>query len=123
MFLQLNHKKLGIHQVVKDLVVETYRITAGFPSGEQFTLVIQIRRAVLSVHLNISEGSARRSTNERLRFYEIARSSLVEVDAAFELANDLSFLQHIALDKLRQLIIKSFVMLTGLIHSTQQSTH
>jgi four helix bundle protein len=40
----------------------------------------QIRRAALSVHLNIAEGASRKSESERERFYEISRGSIVEID-------------------------------------------
>ena len=52
----------------------------------------QIRRAALSVHLNIAEGCSRRSQAERKRFYEIARGSVVEIDTALDIAVDLKYL-------------------------------
>jgi four helix bundle protein len=45
-------------------------------------MVQQIRRATLSVHLNIAEGCSRKSPSERKRFFEISRGSLIEVDTA-----------------------------------------
>ena len=48
----------------------------------------QIRRAALSVHLNIAEGASRRSELERRRYYEISRGSIIEIDAALDMANE-----------------------------------
>jgi four helix bundle protein len=59
MFLQLAHTKLNIFQVSKKLVLECYRITKSFPGEERYAIVQQIRRAALSVHLNIAEGCSR----------------------------------------------------------------
>ena len=81
MFLHLSHTKPDAFLVSKNFVVETYQITRLFPNDEKFAMVQQIRRAALSVHLNIAEGCSRKSQAERKRFYEIARGSLIEVDA------------------------------------------
>jgi len=55
------------------------------PAEERFNMVQQIRRAALSVYLNITEGCSRRSVAERKRFYEISRGSIIEIDAVLEL--------------------------------------
>lgn len=75
----------------------------------------QLRRAALSVHLNIAEGASRKS--ERRRFYEISKSSLVEVDAALDLAQNLGYLNNINTEDLGQTLIQCFKILTGLIKS------
>ena len=45
----------------------------------------QLKRAALSVCLNLAEGSAKRSVKDRRRFYEIALASHREVQALIEL--------------------------------------
>ncbi len=55
-------------------------------------MVQQIRRAALSVHLNLAEGASRKSVVERKRFYEIFRGSLIEVDTAIGIAFELKYL-------------------------------
>ncbi len=57
-------------------------------------MVSQIRRAALSVHLNIAEGASRRSAVERARYFEIARGSLIEIDAALTIAESLGYLRQ-----------------------------
>ena len=81
MFLTLDHMKLDIFQVSKRLVRGCYRETLLFPNEEKFALISQIRRAALSVHLNIAACS-RQSEKERRGYYIVARGSLVELDAA-----------------------------------------
>jgi four helix bundle protein len=68
------------------LVEEVYKITRLFPRQEQYILVSQIRRAAVSVCSNIAEGGARISKKEKKRFYEVARSSLVEIDSQLEVS-------------------------------------
>lgn len=86
MFLHLNHQKLDICQFSRPFVKECYKITKTFPPDERFILIAQIRRAALSVNLNIAEGASRKSALERKRFYEIARGSIIEIDAALDIS-------------------------------------
>ncbi|HTH30340.1 MAG TPA: four helix bundle protein, partial [Lacibacter sp.] len=73
------------------------------------------RRAALSVHLNIAEGSSRKSDVERKRYYEIARGSVIEIDAALDVASDLSYLKNFNPEKLGETMIKMFKLLSGMI--------
>ena len=79
--MTFNYEKLDVTRNIQKLIVSIYEITSTFPSEERFGLVSQIRRASVSVLLNIAEGSSRRSRAEFSRFISIAIGSLVEVDA------------------------------------------
>jgi four helix bundle protein len=115
MFLQLNHQRLDAYQLSRAFVKECYLVIKTFPVDERFVLVQQIKRAALSVCLNIAEGSSRKSSAERKRFYEIARGSIIEVDAAFDLASDLGYCKKEHLSNLQMLIIRVFAILSKLI--------
>jgi four helix bundle protein len=67
MFLNLNHQKLDIYKATQQLVFECYKLSIQIPAEEKFGMISQIRRAALSVHLNLAEGSARKSEVERKR--------------------------------------------------------
>lgn len=82
--LNLNHKKLKAWQLAILLYKEILLLVRKLPKEEQFNLISQIKRAALSVSNNIAEGAARKSAAERRRFYEVARSSDVEVDNCLE---------------------------------------
>jgi four helix bundle protein len=94
-----------------------YRITKEFPSDEKYAMVQQIRRAALSVHLNIAEGCSRKSQAERRRYFEIARGSVIEMDTAFEIAHKLNYVELTTIGPLGNLIVKCFKQLTGLINN------
>ncbi|MBI1342846.1 MAG: four helix bundle protein [Terrimonas sp.] len=83
--LHLNHKKLRAWQLSIELVLLIKELCTYFPDGEKFVLTQQMRRAALSVPNNIAEGASRKSAVERKRFYEISRSSLVELDTDIEI--------------------------------------
>lgn len=115
MFLQLSHTKLDVYQASRALSLECYRITASFPAHERFTMEQQIRRAALSVHLNLAEGCSRKSKAERSRVHEISRGSVIEIDTCFDLAVELGYQKIADLQQLGILIVKVFKLLSGMI--------
>jgi four helix bundle protein len=117
MFLQLNHQKLDVYHFSRPLVLECYKLIKKFPSDEKFALSSQIRRPAVSVHLNIAEGASRKSAGERKRFYEIARGSLIEIDAALDISSDLDYCDKKDIEQLGYLMRKCFKILSGLIES------
>jgi four helix bundle protein len=117
MFLTLNHQKLDIYQVSKKFVFECYKLSKVLPPEEKFGMISQIRRAALSVHLNIAEGASRKSETERKRYYEVARGSIIEIDAALDIASMLEYVNNININELGELLTRCFQMLTGLIES------
>lgn len=104
-----------MYRTVRELVWETYKVSLLLPSEEKFNMMQQIRRAAVSVKLNLAEGSTRKSEAERKRFFEVARGSVVEIDAALETAVDLNYFAVNELETLGQLLNKSFAMLTRMI--------
>ena len=86
------YKRLVIWKLADKLTRETYKHTENFPKSEQYAFTSQLRRASLSVVLNIIEGYARRSDWDFRRFLDISLGSLAEVEYLLELALDLSYL-------------------------------
>lgn len=117
MFLKLNHQKLEVYQSSKMFVLECYKLTKHLPVEEKFGMISQIRRAALSVHLNIAEGASRKSETERKRYYEISRGSIIEIDAALDVAKELNYLENFNLNVLGEYAISTFKILSGLIGS------
>src|SRR5689334_3146282 len=113
--LQLSHKKLEVYQLSLNLVKKIYEITKKFPKEERYVLVSQLQRAGISVSSNISEGAARISKNEKKRFYEIARSSVVEVDTQIEISIMLNYCQKNELPELEENIEAIFRKLSKMI--------
>lgn len=117
MFLKLAHTKLDVFQESQSLALECYKISRRLPGDERFSMVQQLRRAALSVHLNLAEGCSRRSKAERSRYCEISRGSVIEIDSCLDLAVQLNYVTLSDLQRLGKCIIKVFKLLSGMINS------
>ena len=115
--LELQHKKLDVWKLSKTLIKEIYKLTATYPKEELFGLTNQMRRASVSITSNIAEGASRKSKTERKRFFEISRSSLVELDTQLEISLDLNYLENIS-ELIDSLIIELFGKMSRLIDKT-----
>ena len=76
------------------LAKEVYRLTKCFPRNEQYGMTSQLRRAALSVILNIIEGFARQNINEFRRFLYISFGSLKETKYLLEFAKDQEYISE-----------------------------
>jgi four helix bundle protein len=84
-------RRLEVWIRTMDFIENVYKITKDFPNEEMYGLTSQIRRAVLSIALNIAEGSGCGSDKEFKRFLGIALRSAYEVMCGFEVARRLNY--------------------------------
>ncbi len=100
-------------------VTMIYELTKDFPKSEIYGITSQLRRAAVSIPSNIAEGASRDSAKDRKRFYEIARSSLVEIDTQLEISMRLNYLNsQTDSEKIEETINSLFAMLTSLKEKT-----
>ena len=85
-----DYRKIKAWVLADDLAVQIYTLTKQFPKDEVFALTSQLRRAGYSVPSNISEGAGRRTTKDFLRFLDIAKGSVNEVQYFIHLASRLT---------------------------------
>jgi four helix bundle protein len=117
--LNLNHKNLKAWEKSINLIKESYKLTSKLPNEELYGLTNQIRRASVSIASNIAEGASRKSLAERKRFYQIARSSLVEVDTQIEICLALQFLCVNDINDINKETNNVFALLTAMINNTK----
>ena len=113
--LDLSHKNLEVYKIALLLVKEVYTVTKLLPKDELYGLTSQLRRAAVSISSNLAEGAAMKSAKEKKRFYEISRSSLVEVDTQIEICMLLEYVKKENLVQLEKYSESVFHMLSKMI--------
>ncbi len=96
-------------------MTSVYGFTSRFPKDETYGLSQQIRRSAISVPSNIAEGYGRQSTQDYIRFLQIARGSLYELETQLEIARNLEFLSSDAVVKLSESTTEIGKMLNSLL--------
>jgi len=79
---QRGFEDLECYKLALSVVRETYQVARRLPPEEKYNLADQMRRAAVSVTLNIAEGYGRYHYLDSLRFFYYARGSLNEVLSA-----------------------------------------
>ena len=118
--LELSHKKLIAWQKAIRMMPLIYEVCAKLPKDETYNLIGQMKRAGLSVSNNIAEGASRRSKAEKNRFFEVARSSVVEIDNCLVNCLVLKFIFPDDLKGLNPALLEAFKLITGIIDSNNQ---
>lgn len=95
-------QELEVWQKAHHLLLQTYRVTEGFPDKEKYGIISQVLRSAASVPANIAEGFGRRSTKELSQFLANANGSLEETRYFLILGRDLGYLakeRYVELEK------------------------
>ena len=109
-----DHERLDVYQAAMKFVILTDEIIENLPRGRAY-LADQFQRASTSILLNIAEGVGELSTNEKVRFYRMARRS------ATECAGILAVIQNLGLTKTdlqkrgRELLLRVVSMLSKMV--------
>ena len=113
-------EKLDVWTKAIELADDVYRSTREFPDYEKFGLANQMRRAAVSVSSNIAEGSSRSSSNDFVRFIEIAYGSVMELVSQLHIAQRQSFIETEPARDLYRRCDEVARMLSGLKSSVQK---
>ena len=111
--LQFNFEKLSVYKKSNEFVNEIYLLTKKYPREEMFGLISQLRRAAVSISLNIAEGSAR-TKKDFSRFIDMARGSIFECITILEISLNQDYVDKIRFDEFKKKLIEISKMLSGL---------
>ncbi len=112
-------EKLNVYNKAKEYVNDIYLLTKTFPRDEMFGLTSQLRRAAVSIPVNITEGSAR-TKKDFNRFIDMARGSIFECVAILRTALKQEYLNQKRYIDLEDKLTSLSRMLSGLKRSISQ---
>ena len=108
------HHDLDVWKNSIHLVTLIYRATESFPKSEVYGITNQIRRSVVSIPSNISEGAARTSLKEFTHFLSIALGSIAELETQLIISKNLDYLNESQFEKLISDLVSIRRMTLGL---------
>jgi four helix bundle protein len=109
-----NFGKLEVWKKTISFVDKIYNATRTFPQEEVFVVTSQLRRAAISISLNIAEGAGRKSKKEFKHFITIAYGSLCEIITLLEISFKRRYLNKDSYNKLYKDCEEIAKMLSGL---------
>lgn len=92
------YRNLEVWKESIKLIKKIYLIAEYLPKSEEFNLKSQLKRAVVSVTLNISEGKCKSSAKDFVHFLNIASASLSEVETIIYICIELEYLKNTNID-------------------------
>ena len=88
-----SYRDFEVYKKSYDLVKEIMQLTKTYPKDERFEIVSQIRRASLSIPLNIAEGYGKKlSAAEFKRYLSMSSGSVNEMEVLLDISLDLEYI-------------------------------
>ena len=87
--MRFDHERLDVYRASLSFVVTSNRLVGDLPPGYGY-LADQLRRAALSITLNIAEGAGEFAPAEKSRFYRMAKRSATESAAGLDVLRELA---------------------------------
>ena len=89
-----NYKDLIVWQKSHQLTMDVFLIAKRFPKEEQFILTSQLKRACLSVVLNIVEGCGKYTDADIANFFQTSLGSVQETEYCVFLSKELGYIDE-----------------------------
>ena len=115
------YKELVVWQKSYQLSLLIYKLTSKFPKNEIYSLISQMRRAVISIPSNIAEGYCRYSKKEYVQFLQIAFGSGAELETQLIIAKDLRYISSNEYEQANELLVEVLKMLNSLVRKIRSS--
>lgn len=108
---RLSHEKLDVYQRAVEFLAIAMELIESIPSGNG-TIVDQLKRASISVVLNIAEGAGHPSLEKRQHHYAIARGSALECGSALDVCKILNIGKQNIIPKGKDTLVSVVAMLS-----------
>ena len=107
-------KDLLIYQKAYELSIKVHTITQKYPDFEKYEIGSQIRRAAMSIPLNIAEGYGKKESHaEFKRFLRMSAGFCNEMEVLIDMSYDLGYINKETHEKL----IEDYVVLRKQIYT------
>ena len=114
-------KDFEVYQLAIEFLALANEIADGLPRGYS-ELKDQLKRASLSIVLNIAEGAGEFSRKEKARFYLMARRSATESAGIFDVLKRRTLIDNRLYDKGQDILLEVVRMLTRLSRNLEQAS-
>jgi len=111
--MSFTFQRLDVYRCSIDFLALCVPLLDGHPRG-QATLADQLRRAAISIPLNIAEAEGRTGSADKARTYAIARGSAMECAAILDVQNTLGSIEELTYRRGTELLGRVVAMLTKL---------
>ena len=116
----MGYRELAVYEKSYKAVLDIYRMSEGFPKEERYAMRDQIRRAAMSIPLNIAEGYGKQEGGaEFKRYLRMSMGSANEVSVLLEMGKDLKYIPEGIYEELKERYEEIGRMLNGLIKAVQ----
>lgn len=112
----MSFEKLDVYQCSIEFLSIVVIVTNNFPRGHS-SLNDQIKRAGMSIPLNIAEGAGKRTKPDCQKYFDIARGSAMECGAAMDVCKTLGLIENKQHEGAKTLLHRIVSMLTKLAMS------
>ncbi len=106
-----DHEKWDVYRAALDFIVVVKNIVEKYPRGNAY-LIDQLQRAATSVPLNIAEGAGEHASDEKARFYRMAKRSATECSSILDVCKQLQLVDEEQHARGRELLLRIAAMLT-----------
>lgn len=110
--MTLAHEKLDVYQCSIEFLALSAEVLDRLPRKGSATLADQLKRASLSIPLNIAEGVGKTTDADRSRYYGIARGSAMECGAIIDACRVLALIEPARAETGKNLLVRIVGMLT-----------
>lgn len=114
---KFDHDKLDVYRTAIDFVAVADDVVEHLPRGRGY-LADQLHRAATSVPLNIAEGAGEFASDEKARFYRMAKRSATECAAIFDVCKRLNVIEEPTYSAGRELLLRIVAMLIKMAQRT-----
>ena len=91
--MQRGYKDLKVYERSYKAALAIYRLTEDFPKEEKYGITNQMKRASISIPLNIAEGYAKKESQQEFkRFLMMAIGSANEMSVLIDFAKDIKLI-------------------------------